>query len=51
MLKEHVVGSDWTLCSKFINHSTLDSQHIHKDLYDELIRNRNFTLTIDKIFI
>ena len=34
---------DWTACSSFVNHSRLNSQHNWRNLYDHLMRKRNFT--------
>ena len=39
------------MCSKYINHSRLYSQHNWGDLYDYFISTRIFTLIINKIFI
>ena len=42
---------DWTLCSKFVNHSRLKSQHRWGDLHDHSIRKRTFTFVMNKILI
>ena len=44
--KDNVFKRDWTTCSKFVNHSRLNSQHNWGDLYDHLMSKRIFTLII-----
>ena len=42
---------DWTKCSKYVEHSKLNSQHDWGDLYDRLPSTEIFTLIMNEIFI
>ena len=39
------------MCSKYVNHSKLNSQHDWRDLHDHLKSMRIFTLRMTKIFV
>ena len=39
---------DWTACSKFDNHSRLNSQHNCRNLYEDLTSTRIFTLLMNR---
>ena len=46
-----VLDRDWIACSKYANHSTLNSQNHWGDLYDHLMTTKIFTSIVNKIFI
>ena len=49
--RHHMFEGDWTKCSKYVEHSKLNSQHDWEDLYDQLLSTGIFTLIMNKIFI
>ena len=51
---QHMFETYWIMCSKYANHSMLNSHHSlgwGRDLYIHLISTRIFTLKFNKIFI
>lgn len=48
--QKHVSKKGWTTNSNYDNHSTLDSHHNWKNLYDQLISTKYFTLIMNKMF-
>ena len=49
--KLRVFKRDWTACSNYDNHFTLNNQHNWGDLYDQSTRTWIFTLTMNDMFI
>ena len=49
-IKKTCVERDWTMHSKFVNYSRLDSQQTRGDLYDHLIIHKIFVLTTNQNF-